>query len=120
MPFHRLLGIRPVAEHDDGVTVELTVREDLLNIDGVLHGGVAAALADVAVGRALIRNYGRGRRVATVELKINYLRAVRKGKVTARGRLIKSGKTLAVGRAELFDDAGEQVAEALVTYMVFA
>jgi len=36
--------------HADGVTVGCTVREELRNALGVLHGGVSATLSDVAVG----------------------------------------------------------------------
>ena len=48
MHFHELLALRLVEEHDDGVTVELPLREDFANSDGYLHGGVTAALRSPA------------------------------------------------------------------------
>ena len=40
MHFHELLGLRVVEDHDDGVTVELPLRQEFANSDGNLHGGV--------------------------------------------------------------------------------
>ena len=54
----------------------------------------------------------------TVEMKLNYLRPVLGGTITARARLLRMGSTLCVGRVDLFNDAKEMVAAALVTYML--
>ncbi|MGH7417311.1 MAG: PaaI family thioesterase, partial [Candidatus Rokuibacteriota bacterium] len=116
MPFNQHLGIRVARVHRDGVTVECPVREEMMNGAGVLHGGVTAALADVAVGIALNRHFGGRRRLTTVEMKVNFFRPVASGKVVARSRLIRVGSTLCVGRVELFDDQWRDVGAALVTY----
>jgi acyl-coenzyme A thioesterase PaaI-like protein len=51
-------------------------------------------------------------------MKLNYLRPVVGGKITARSTLLRMGSTLCVGRVDLFNDAKELVAAALVTYML--
>src|SRR6059058_619539 len=84
MPFNQLLGIRVARLHGDGVTIECKVRDELLNLAGVLHGGVTATMVDAAVGIALSRHFRGVRPATTVELKINYLRPVVEGKATAR------------------------------------
>ncbi len=114
--FHRLVGIRVAARHRDGVTLECRLRPDLLNLAGVLHGGVTATLADVAVGMALTNHFGRSHHT-TVEMKLNYLRPVERGKITARSRLLRVGSTLCVGRVDVRDSRRRLVAAALVTYM---
>ena len=48
----------------------------------------------------------------------NYMRPVAGGKITARSYLLRMGSTLCIGRVDLFDDAKELVAVALVTYML--
>src|SRR5450432_3099707 len=58
IPFNALVGLRLVRLHKDGVTIECALRPELLNGSGVLHGGVTATLADVAVGMALARHLG--------------------------------------------------------------
>ena len=113
--FNKYLGIRLVKSHSDGMTIECRLRKELLNFSGVLHGGVTATLADVAVGQALTK---RGRKSTTVEMKINYLRPVTGRKVTARSHLLRVGKTLCTARVDVFDGRRRQVAIALVTYMI--
>ena len=117
IPFNRLLGVEISRLHADGVTLRCKVRDDLLNSHGALHGGVAASLADVAVGVAINRHCGGKRRVSTVELKVNYLRPVREGTLYARARLLRVGSTLCVGRVDLTDSHSNAVGTAIVTYI---
>ena len=94
------------------------MRPELMNGSACLHGGVTATLADVAVGMALARHLGRPRAATTVEMKINYLRPVAHGKITARSHLVKVGARLCCGRVEIFDGEKRPVAAALITYMI--
>lgn len=118
MPFNQLLGIRVARLHKNGVTIQCTLREDLRNSAGVLHGGVTATMADAAVGIALARHFRGARWATTVEMKINYLRPVTQGTITARAHLLKIGGRLCVGRVDLFDGARELAGSALVTYLL--
>lgn len=118
MPFNRLLGIRVARLHADGVTIECKFRDELRNSAGVLHGGVAATMADAAIGIALARHFGGRKPVTTVELKINYLRPISEGKAIARARLLRIGAHLCVGRVDVFNTARQLAATALVTYML--
>ena len=113
-----MLGFRVVASHRDGVTLECRVRRDLLNYGGVVHGGVTASLADVAVGHALSLHFKERRPATTTEMKINFLRPVAAGTIRARARLLRVGRTLCVGRVDLFDSRRRLIAAALVTYML--
>jgi len=118
IPFNAHVGLRLVRLYKDGVTIECRLRPELMNGAGVLHGGVTAALADVAVGMALARHLGRPRAATTVEMKINDLRPVVHGKVTARAHLVKVGARLCCGRVEICDAEKRPVAAALITYMI--
>src|ERR1700733_10617088 len=91
VPFAVLLGIKLTRLHRDGVTIECAVRRTLTNSYAVAHGGVAATLADAAVGLALNRHFGGGRPVTTVELKINYFLPAKDGRIFARARLLRMG-----------------------------
>ncbi len=75
VPFAVLLGIKLTRVHRDGVTIECALRPELTNSFAVAHGGVAATLADAAVGVALNRHFGGKRPITTVEMKINYFLA---------------------------------------------
>jgi acyl-CoA thioesterase len=118
IPFNSHVGFKLVRLHKDGVTIECPLRPELMNGAGVLHGGVTATLADVAVGMALARHLGRPRAATTVEMKINYLRPAAHGKISARSHLVKVGARLCCGRVEIVDSEKRPVAAALITYMI--
>jgi uncharacterized protein (TIGR00369 family) len=118
MPFNKLIGLRVARLHSDGVTLECAMRDELKNVAGMLHGGVAATLADAAVGIALARHFGGRRPCTTTDLKINYLRPIADGKIVARSHLVRIGKTLCVGRVDLKDAQRKLAAVAIVTYML--
>lgn len=117
MDFNTFLGIEVVAEHDDGLTLEMPLRPELMNYDGVAHGGATATLADASVGVAITRKWP-GCRTATIEMKINYLRPAKEGKLRARSKFVKAGKTIVVATSEVTDEAGELIATALMSYML--
>ena len=118
IPFNKLLGMRLWRTHRDGVTLECKIVRRLLNSARVLHGGVSAALADAAVGIALHRHLGDHRPITTVEMKINYFRPVKEGRVFARSRLLRVGSTLCIGRVDIADEQSRAIGTALVTYMI--
>jgi acyl-CoA thioesterase len=118
VPFAVLLGIKLTRLHRDGVTIECAVRHELTNSFAVAHGGVAATLADAAVGLALNRHFGGQRPVTTVELKINYFLPANEGRIFARARLLRIGSTLCVGGVDLTDVRGKRIGTALATYML--
>ena len=118
MAFEHSLLIRVVRKHVDGVTIHCPLREDLLNSNGVLHGGVVASIADEAAWHAMLHAYSGDRQATTTELKVNYLRPLAGKKVIARAYTLRAGKTLHVSRVDLFDAQKRLAAVAVVTYML--
>ncbi len=113
-PFNRLLGIEFGEYHDDGgVTLQLSLDDRHQNGAGVVHGGVMLTLADAAVSYGIARSIGS--RCTTVEIKINYLRPVSGGVLTARSHLVRAGRRLVVARGEVHCES-KQVAEVLSTF----
>ena len=117
VPFNTLLGMRVEEVHGDGITIVCALRDDLRNSARVAHGGVAAALADAAVGIAIQRHFGGRRPTTTVEMKINYFQPVTAGNIFARSRLLRIGATLCVGSVELRDEKARLIGTAIVTYI---
>ena len=106
----------PENVHDiDKTELKITfcVNEMLLNPQGSLHGGIMAAVMDISMGHLLNKTAGMG---ATVEMKIQYLRPVRKGWVTCEGRFIKKGRKLSFMESRLSDEAGKLAAIATATW----
>jgi uncharacterized protein (TIGR00369 family) len=100
------------------VTVRMPVDARHKQAHGVVHGGVLAALADTAGGLATYMACPRGTRVATVEMKINFLEAVEAGTVFAEAEVVRRGRHIAVVDCDMRDDRGRLVAKALMTFFV--
>jgi uncharacterized protein (TIGR00369 family) len=52
----------------------------------------------------------------TAELKVNFLAPITAGTVIARGRLLREGRRLIVGEAEVVDQTGRMIAKGLGTW----
>jgi uncharacterized protein (TIGR00369 family) len=118
MAFEHLLAARVTRKHRDGVSVTLPLRPDLLNSQGVLHGGAIASLVDEAAWYAIRHHFQEERRCTTTELKVNYLRPIAGKKAVARAVLLRAGRTLCVTRVDVFDEEKRLAATAIVTYML--
>ena len=84
----------------------------------VVHGGVMAMLADTAGGFASFLTAPPGSRVATIEMKINFLEAVEHGEIKADARVLRVGKTTSVVDCDVTDQDRRLVAKALMTFSV--
>lgn len=89
---------------------------------GSVHGGYAATMLDSALGCAVHSLLEAGLAYTTVELKINYVRAMtdRTGPVRAEARVIHLGRSLATAEGKLFGrDDGRLYAHGSTTCFVF-
>jgi len=93
----------------------MAVDERLHNPMGTLHGGIYADLADAAMGYAYAATLAQDETFTTIELKINFLRAVRQGMLQAEGRVVKAGSTIGYVECEVKDEQGRLVAKAAST-----
>jgi uncharacterized protein (TIGR00369 family) len=116
-PIGRLLGLVLKAIEPGRAVFEIEVDERYHNPLGTLHGGIYCDLADAAMGYAYASTLTEGETFTTVELKINFLRAVRQGKITAEAKVIKAGSTLGYVECDVTDQAGKLVARVSSTCM---
>ena len=100
------------------VVFRMPVLEKHKQIHRVVHGGVLATLADTAGGFAAFLAAPKGSRVATIEMKINFLEAVGDGEIQADARILRLGKTTCVVDCEVTDQKGLLVGKALMTFSV--
>jgi uncharacterized protein (TIGR00369 family) len=114
--FHRWLGLKVVAVHDDGIELTATWREEwVVNPDrGYTHGGVLAALVDLAADWAMVKKLGRG--VPTIDLRVDYHAAAMPGDLTARGKVVRLGGQFSTAEAHIYDSNGKLVASGRGTY----
>jgi uncharacterized protein (TIGR00369 family) len=116
-PIGRLLGFALKAIEPGRAIFEMEAGERHHNPMGTLHGGVYCDLADAAMGFAYAATLGEGETFTTIELKINFLRAVRQGKLTAEARVVKAGTTLGYIECDVRNQTGQLVARAASTCM---
>lgn len=115
-PFVRLMGMTLVSAAGGKSEMRCRIRRVLRNSAGTLHGGVVGALVDMSVATALRSVMPPGCRMTTVEYKVNFLKAVADGVVTARGAILRLGRTIAVGATEIRGPDGEAVAFGSATF----
>src|SRR5262247_1098310 len=116
-PVARLLGFTLKSIEPGRAVFEMAVDERHHNPMGTLHGGIYCDLADAAMGFAYASTLGDGESFTTIELKINFLRAVRKATLTAEARVLKAGSTLGYVECDVKDQTGKLVARAASTCM---
>jgi uncharacterized protein (TIGR00369 family) len=105
-PFHAFLQLQAVAaEPADGLIVlRLPYRLEFRRASDVgdIHGGVLAAVIDIAAHAAIAVHTGR--MAPTIDLRIDYLRPVPGVDLTVTARTLRVGRT--IGRADVEITAG--------------
>jgi uncharacterized protein (TIGR00369 family) len=115
-PFHQWLGLKVLEVGDGTITIQATWRPEwVVNADaGYTHGGILATLVDLTADWALVSQTGRG--VPTVDMRVDYHRPAMQHDLTCKGRMVKSGKALAVCEAEILDPDGKLLASGRGVY----
>jgi uncharacterized protein (TIGR00369 family) len=116
-PVAGLLGITIAWAEIGRVVMEMKVGPQHANPMGTLHGGILCDLADAAMGMAYASSLDEGETFTTLELKINFLKPVWSGGLTAAGRLVKGGRTVGLVECDIHDDKDRLVARASSTCM---
>ncbi len=121
-PIASTLDFHPVELEAGRVVFEGEPQQFVYNPIGSVHGGYAASILDTVLGCSIQSMLEAGQAYTTVELKVNYVRAMtdRTGMVRAEGKIIHVGKSLATAEAKLFGrDDGKLYAHGSTTCFVF-
>ena len=111
----RLLGLEISHPDDDTCVVEFEVHDFMFNPQGSLHGGLIATVLDVSMGHLLQKSIGPG---MTLEMKTQFLRPARVGRLRAEGRFLKKGKSINYLETRLTDAKGSLLAVANSTWQL--
>jgi uncharacterized protein (TIGR00369 family) len=118
--FMRHLGAELVEVGPGSCAISCRPRRELTQQHDYVHAGVVAAIADSAAGYAALSLTPEGSEVLTVEFKLNLLAPAEGELLTARGKVVRAGRTLTVCEAAVTASRrGEEAlcAVALVTMM---
>ncbi|MBM7631368.1 PaaI family thioesterase [Geomicrobium sediminis] len=113
-PFYQLLGFQDGLDGDENVYLQLEIREDHLNNNGSLHGGVHATMLDNVFGAMIY--YKTGCRNLTISLHVHYLAPAREGVLKAKGSFMQLGYKSAQLEGYIYDEDDQLIAKGSGTF----
>ena len=115
-----LIGIQCPEVEEGRIVFTAKTRPDFANPLGALHGGIAATLLDSVLGCAVHTALPAGVGYSTLELKVNYIRAVATDgqTLTATGTVIHVGRRTATAEGRVLDEHGKLIAHATTTCII--
>jgi uncharacterized protein (TIGR00369 family) len=115
-PFNRWLGFKVLKMDDSSLELKATWREDwVVNPDRrYTHGGILAAIIDVAADYAIAVQLGRP--VPTIDIRVDYHKAAMPGDLIAKAKVVRSGGQYSTAEAYVYDKDGALVASGRGTY----
>lgn len=116
--FHTWAGLTVTRVAPGEVDVVMETEPHHLNLVGIVHGGVIAAVADTATGLALRTILEPGFAHLTAQLNVHFLAPGRSGPITGRGRAVKAGRRMGYAEADVVDEGGQLLARASATFVV--
>lgn len=117
-PFSQHLGFQHI-NHEAGKSHhQLLIKNFHFNPQQVVHGGAIYALADTGMGSALYPMLEKGQLCATIEIKMTYLKAARKGILDCYTTVINKGKRVAMLESEIWNEE-RLIAKATGSYSIF-
>jgi uncharacterized protein (TIGR00369 family) len=85
---------------------------------GIVHGGVVATVIDTATFWSAFLRLPEDDGLVNVDLKLNYLLPVIKGRLIARGTCMRAGRSICYSEAKVFDENQKLIAHGTSTLMV--
>ena len=113
-----LLGSKFVDVEPGRAKMEFEAKEDFYNPAGVVHGGFLAAMLDDTMGPAAASTVGPDEFVTTVEMKVNFMRPARAGKIIGQGQVVHRGRSLIFVEATLCAEDESLIATGTGTWRV--
>ena len=119
MPVARACGFALESDAEDEISLRMPVDEHALQIEGRVHGGLIATLADTSAVWFLHRDLPSDRWMTGIEFSISFLRPAVSGAgdLLALVRPVRRGRTVSVCDVEVAQ-AGKLVAKGLFTYLI--
>jgi uncharacterized protein (TIGR00369 family) len=119
-PIQRTLDFRLVHVERGSTVFAGIPKFDYYNPLGSVHGGYTAALLDSCMACAVHSTLEPGYTYVTLEIKINYVRAITSdtGEVRAEGKVINSGKRISTAEGRLLGSEGKLYAHGTTTCLI--
>lgn len=116
-PLRDFLGLFIDSTSEGEATGHITIAPQHLNPHGGVHGAIIFAALDTLMGSAVMSLLPEGELTSTSDLHIRYHRAVNKGELRFRARIIHQGRRTLVLAGEAYDLGGQLVATATASFI---
>ena len=115
-PFNQWLNFTILRIDAAGIELKAAWREEwIVNPDRrYTHGGILAAIVDVAADYAIAAQLGRP--VPTIDIRVDYHKAAMPGDLTAKAKIVRSGSQYSTAEVYVYDQEGALVASGRGTY----
>ncbi len=119
-PIAETLGFGPIEVEEGRATFTIEPAEFHYNPIGVVHGGLALALLDSAMGCALHSTLAAGVAYTTLEVKANFVRPLTSstGLVRCTGTIVHAGRKVATAEGRIVDGDGKLYAHGTSTLLI--
>ena len=117
-PIMSTIGMRLVGLGEGTATLAMKADRRFHNPMGTIHGGVMTDLADACMGIATMTMLLDDESFTTLELKMNFIRPVIEGELTADAKVVHRGKTVAMTEVVVKNRDGKDVARGTATQMI--
>ncbi len=119
-PFNKWLNFIVLKAGEDGIEIKAGWRDEwVVNPERrYTHGGILAAIVDVAADFAIAARLGRP--VPTIDIRVDYHKRAMPGDLTAKGRVVRMGSQFSTAEAYLYDQEGTLIASGRGTYFTAA
>ena len=120
VPVNRFFGYTLVSRSDTHAEITMPARPEYLQEEGVVQGGILAALADTTAVYLLYPDLAETETMTSIEFKMNFLRPALpgRGRLRARATLIKKGRKVALCEVAV-SQGKHRLAQGLFTYLLY-
>ncbi|HEX9375560.1 MAG TPA: PaaI family thioesterase [Actinomycetota bacterium] len=117
-PFHQWAGMELLSVGGGQAEVAMDLAPQHFNPQGIVHGGIIAAVADTSIGLALRSMLRTGFTHRTAQLNVHFVSKGEGTRIIGRGRSIHLGQRMGYGEADVVDSGDRLLARASATFIV--
>lgn len=118
-PFLGFMGMRLEELKEDGYArFTMPIRDEFMQGDGVMQGGLIVAMADETMAHAAMTLLQPHEGIVTIELKNNFIAPAQSGKLSAEATIFKKGRSIVVGDCVVTNGEGRLIARSSATFLI--
>jgi len=100
------------------IRIQFDAKPEFINPAGVIQGGYLSAMLDATMGPALAATLDPGYNAPTIELKVNFIRPAKVGKMIAEANVVHKGRSICFTQGRISDAEGHLIATATATQRI--